>query len=1343
MKKVGVYNEIEERELLAKNEKFKECNFLFTNISLLIELINKKSDQLENSDLQYFLEPNLKPQLAINMVERIQIEELERRKRNNLSLEREYKTPTFYILKSLFLRKFIFIGFLTFIDKAIQIGSIYLLDQVTDSIKDYNLPKENHHILKPILLLLTMTIVYTFGTYIGSISNDYQNQFTSLLKIVGQYLIYQKALRTKYLQETVQKQKEDKKDGDEEYIANVNNLLTVDTEELSYMYWDILGLSSSLITICIVLYMLYLKLGNAIWTGLIILVCVLIFNSLTTTFSIIFYRKALVQKDSRLTLSSDVIEGMKQIKYLSWEQTFYNKILAIRKKEFGFIKWQKIIDIINNVQWQSISYILLYFFLSNYAEKNGDDALKSTNVFTIIALFNLLTFPLSVIPHSINKLINTILSYQRIKTYLDLKEINEEEIIRYKNCIGEEYVIEIPEIAFKWPSKKQHFEENEGFQLRLAEIKIKKNTLNMIIGRIGCGKTALLNAILNEMDIIDQNQDSLKVRGSVAYVSQNHWLQNMSIRDNILFGKSYDKELYEKCIEACDFMPDLLTFPKRDQYILGPDAKNISGGQKQRISLCRSLYQNCDIYLMDDIFSSLDMQVADKVFNKGIKQMLLEQGKTVLMITSQFRFIEMYNKCNIIYMVHGSICQDEQLLHQFMSQEKEKQHKIELEQLEKNQKKFIHQQLKVIQSQEIDQDILLNESENKNKNEVEEEERESDEIAGETVLYYISQMSYVLVAFAILLSIILMLSRNLIDFWIRAQISVDNHSFDFFNHLFGVSFKSQFFWLIFIFVMITFATGIIIKICTLLGGWRTFKLLNQSIMNSKMVFFDNNAQGRIINRLSNDTLIIDDELPWLVEVLIMSVLACIGYPIGIIILFPWLIFIIIIELLTFRWLQKYFRKSNRDLKRIQSTNEGKIISHLTETIEGLRTIRAFEKQQYFIQKYIIKLTESICSSVNSRRVSCWLSVRLHLLSNLIFLAVSITIILMMLFKIEIDYATCAMTLTYAVLITNEFNDTMNWFIQSEAKMVSVERIRQYFNNPQEKYNSVVQINPQVSQIIRQQVPNKKQNIYPNQYAIVFNDVTLTYDDVLQSQNVKYALKNFSLFIKKGEKIAFVGRTGAGKTSIFNILFRLYDFQQGHIFINGEDIQKMQLRDVRQLLSIVPQFGFLYNANLRDNIDPQGKLTNQQIEQAFNNTQFRIRGIMQDSTQINSTSQEEIQKSSTNINFMIAKSGGNLSNGEKQVINFMRVILQNKDIVCLDEATSNMDPKTDEELHKTLFNYVQGGNKTLLVITHRLENIQQYDRIAVLEKGEIVELGTYEELIQLNGWFVRLVNQNNE
>ncbi|CAD8046142.1 unnamed protein product [Paramecium primaurelia] len=1347
MKRVGIQDTSEFEEPLINKEKFKECNFLFTNITPLIELINRKSDQLENTDLQYFLEPNLKPQMAIDLVERIQMNELERRKRNNISLEREYQTPTFYIFKSLFLSKFIFIGLLNFLDKAIQIGSVYLLDLVTDAIKDYNIPGQDRYILKPILLLLSMTIVYTFGTYLESISNNYQNQFTTLLKIVGQYLIYQKALRTKYLQETVQKEKKDKKDGDEEYVANVNNLLTVDIEELSGIYWGVFGLSSSLVTIIIALYMLYLKLGNAVWTGLIVLGCVVIFNSFTTTLTIMFYRKALVQKDSRLALSSDVIEGMKQIKYLSWEQTFNDKILAIRKKEFGYIRWQKTIDIINNVQWSSISYILLYFFLSSYVDKNGEDALKSTNVFTIIALFNLLTFPLGVIPYSVNQLINTTVSYKRIKTYLDLKEINDEEIIRYKNCIGEEYVIEIPQIQFKWPSKENNSDDNEIFQLNLAELKIKKNTLNMIIGRIGCGKTALLNAILNEMEIKQQSQSSLKVKGSVAYVSQNHWLQNMSIRDNILFGKTYDKQLYKQCIAACDLMPDLLTFPKRDQYILGPDAKNISGGQKQRISLCRALYQNCDIYLMDDIFSSLDMHVADNVFNKGIKQMLLDQGKTILMITSQFRFIEMYNKCNIIYMIDGSVCQDEQLLNEFMSQEKEKQQKLEQEQLEKEEKeekKLIHEKVKVKQSQEIDldnpEDNLI---EGAKKNEVEEEERESGEIAGDTVLYYLSQMGYALVILAILLSIVLMLSRNLIDFWIRSQISIDNHTFDFFDDWFGTSFNSKFSWLISIIVMITFVSGTIMKICILLSGWRTFKRLNQSIMNSKMIFFDNNAQGRIINRISNDTLVVDDELPWYVEVLIMSLLACIGYPIGIIILFPWLIVIIIIELFAFRWLQKYFRKSNRDLKRIQSTNEGKVISHLTETTGGLRTIRAFEKQQYFIKEYIVKLTESICSFVNSRRVSYWLSVRLHLLSNLIFLSVSITIILMMIFDIEIDYATSAMTLTYAVLIANEFNDTMNWFTQSEAKMVSVERIRQYFNNPQEQYNSVVKINPQVQQIIRQQVPPKPQNVDPNQYSIVFNDVTITYDDVLQSQNVKYALKNFSLFIKKGEKVAFVGRTGSGKTSILNILFRLYDFQQGQIYINGHDIQNMQLRDVRQLLSIVPQFGFLYNATLRDNIDPQGRLTDQQIEQAFNNTQFRIRGIMEDSTKTNNSNQEENQQSQTNINFMIAKSGGNLSNGEKQVINFMRVILQNKDIVCLDEATSNMDPKTDEELHKTLFDYVQNDNRTLLVITHRLENIQQYDRIVVLEKGEIVELGSYEELMQKNGWFVRLVNQNNE
>ncbi|KAL4497793.1 hypothetical protein ABPG72_000548 [Tetrahymena utriculariae] len=199
---------------------------------------------------------------------------------------------------------------------------------------------------------------------------------------------------------------------------------------------------------------------------------------------------------------------------------------------------------------------------------------------------------------------------------------------------------------------------------------------------------------------------------------------------------------------------------------------------------------------------------------------------------------------------------------------------------------------------------------------------------------------------------------------------------------------------------------------------------------------------------------------------------------------------------------------------------------------------------------------------------------------------------------------------------------------------------------------------------------------------------------------------------------FCGRTDSGKTSILNCLFRLYDYQKGQIFIDNIDIQNMSLKELRKKMAILPQFGFLYNATLRDNIDPIYQIPDKEIQRCIQ--------TVQEDGQLNSN--DCFQE----LDFEVQESGKNLSNGQKQIINFIRVALKQTETICLDESTSNMDPKTDELIHKKLFELSEG--KTLLVITHRLENIHKFDRIVVLESGRIVEEGNYQQLRQQQGEF---------
>ncbi|EGR32733.1 hypothetical protein IMG5_072110 [Ichthyophthirius multifiliis] len=691
--------------------------------------------------------------------------------------------------------------------------------------------------------------------------------------------------------------------------------------------------------------------------------------------------------------------------------------------------------------------------------------------------------------------------------YLNQKEIDESLKICQdefnENSILKQQTVSIylNNLQFTWPNRiqtKQDFEKqidekndiqiklldnnddqiNQDFKLIIDNLIINKGTLNIIVGQIGCGKSAFLQSILNEMDCqinnnVNQGQKQIIVNGNIAYVSQNHWLQTKTIRENILFGKDFEQEWYDQCVEVCDLQIDFGYFWKKDQKVIASGGSNLSGGQRQRIAICRAIYSKKDIYLFDDIFSSLDAHVVEKIFEKAIIGLLIQKlRKTVIFVTSHYGVI-----------------------------------------------KF---------------DIYLQ---------------------------YFKSMNYFIFFLYLLFIAFNHVVQFFIDFWLRDYVSKDQNSYfyEFMNRFFNYNFEETFLFQIYLILLINVFNCLFYFLSSILSCQSIFKKLNKSIIYSKMSFFDKNPVGRIVCRISNDVGQVDHDIPF------------------------------------------------------------------------------------------------------------------------------------------------------------SFHETLNQFM-----------IVQYFKNDLEKPEEVLQGNLEENEL---NIEEKSGN-----YDIIFKDLYITYDQVTNidknQKDIQFALKNINLKIKKGEKIAFCGRTGSGKTSILNIIFNLYPFQFGSIFIDGKNIKQYSIKELRSKMSIIPQFGFLYNSSLKDNLDPDSFFSKEDVEQKINQTNLKLN--------IQNEQQQEINDNQKiDLDYKVENGGNNLSNGQKQIINFLRIILRDTDIICLDEATSNMDPQTDQELHDQLFKLAE--NKTLLVITHRLENIDKFDRVVVLDNGSIVECGHVSQLRQIkDGFFNRLL-----
>ncbi|KAL4486709.1 hypothetical protein ABPG72_022184 [Tetrahymena utriculariae] len=1456
------------KEVLPNSEiKAREHNILFTVLTRLFKRANdfqKKEKQIQNEDIKDFITKSTQVRFII--------EKLEAYKKRH---PKDFSDPNNFNLRSIYIfmtsNIFFICLFYSVVQSLLSCGCIFILDIITDKLKNYNGSSDQKRDL--CLLLAAISLAYVLKNIFNTRQSWYQVRWKANTYATLQYLVFTKALRTQVISASSSidgnKDKDQAESNEYEENPDANNIMTVDIDQQQQIIWAITESFVDMVTIAIVLLLIYYRIGTSIFNGLYILLAAFIFNIIIVYFMQFFFRRQYKKKDSRVSISKDVIEGMKSIKYLGWEEIFKQKIEKIRSQEFGYIITTRCLDGVLSIFWNCISYFLLFFFLVSYV--NDGNNLADSNVFTIIALFGILTGPIGSLPWSFGYLVKSRVSYRRIQKFLNEKEINHNNIVNLdielnknstNNTNSESFfesfsnsqaqtsvnqiAISMRKMKFNWPVKKrvqlpkkeqkskkyqdsvkdsllnnqydQQITEKNIFELKIFDFIVNKGDLAIIIGKIGSGKSALLQAILNELDsspidsqesLIASNiegsaiqekltnfEKKIIVNGRTGYVSQNHWLQNKTIKENILFGKEYNPVWYNQCVESCDLNVDFNTFSKKDEKVIGPGGGNLSGGQRQRIAICRALYQNCDIYLFDDIFSSLDAHVADKVYQSVIVDVLIKKfKKTVLLVTSHFSIFSNRQFINrIFYLQKGSLVYEQDKIEEFINsgiskeqeEEEAKKYKQKLEIQMSSDEQIEDQEQADDNDDKEEQNNLLNKSQDEEElnlkkkqsskhhdkkaeeeddeeaKKLEEEKREKGSIKLDTFLTYFKSMGVFYLTLLIITNFLMEGTQMIMDFWLRDYVSPSSAFFEDINSLFN-SFSKTFLFFIALNIATTATRALFYCTCALLSGKRLFNKLNKSLIYSKMTFFDKNPVGRIVNRLSDDILCIDDYLPWTCHVFLEQLAYTSGYPIGVIIQFPWLVVFVLISIGLIFWVQRIFRLSNREIKRLNSVNSGKLLTSLGEACKGLILIRSFDRERFILKEYMERLNDSVNTYLIASAIQIWMSIRLLLISNFLFICVSITSMVMILGNFDFNYYTISMALTYSMLLSTRFSDLIRYFCAIEQNMVSVERIRQYFNNEQENPNFI-----EMEQ--GQQAIDEEQGIQESKdIAIEFKNVYITYDEINQknlttdSKDVQFALKDICLKIKKGEKIAFCGRTGSGKTSILNTLFNMYPIQFGNIYVDGKNIKQFSLKQLRSKMSIIPQFGFLYNATLKDNLDPESQIPNEIIQRKINETNLRIRdnthggeidqnnaedlseirqynNSNQDIIQINSRVENENKQADDNLDFEIEDGGQNLSNGEKQVVNFLRIILRETDIVCLDEATSNMDPKTDAELHKQIFKFAE--NRTLLVITHRLENIELFDRVVVLEKGRIVECGNVTELRNIEGGFFNRLLKNH-
>lgn len=794
----------------------------------------------------------------------------------------------------------------------------------------------------------------------------------------------------------------------------------------------------------------------------------------------------------------------------------------------------------------------------------------------------------------------------------------------------------------------------------------------------------MVSAILREMR---QVEGSIKLAGSISYASQQAWITNCSLKDNIQFDMSVplDEERYRKVLHACALLPDLVQLKDGDRTEIGERGINLSGGQKARVSIGRCIYRDADTYILDDPMSAVDSHVAEHIFNNVMTGFL--NGKTRILVTNQLQFLQKAD--HIVVMDKGRIAEQGSFAQLMGSgaafatlmtshgggatsdgheQKEEQKNKDAKPGVEKDKNKGA--------------DKLMTE-----------EERSVRSVDAGVYMYYFSACGVLPMIFIIIGLCGFQALRVAGDFWLsdwttkyastRGNVSTDDTNY---------------------YLSIYLAWGVGASICLLVRSFYTavgrtnasqvlHERLFDRIIRAPMRFFDTTPVGRTLNRFSSDMNAIDTALAPALSQFIGTASQVFGSIIAIAYTTKGIFLVPLVPLLALYYtIQVFFRKTSTELQRLSSISLSPVYSHFSETLSGLSVIRAFGARDRFTHTSDRLMDENTRLFFSSITASDWLGLRLDFLGSLISFAVAAIVSI---WTGIMPAGWAGLALTYSFEITGYLKHAVRMVADTESRMNAVERVQFYSNNIEQEgtREDTGDVDP---------IPKN----WPSKGEVVIEKLYMEY------KKGEPVLKNLSIIIPARSKVGIAGRTGSGKSTFMLGLLRLVEPASGQILIDGIDTQRITLRDLRSNVAIIPQDPVLFSDSLRRNIDPFDVV-------ADDAEIWRVLGLVR--------LKDYVQELEGQLNYMVSEGGENFSVGQRQLICMARALVRKPKILLLDEATASIDVESDflmQEMIRKNFHDI-----TVITIAHRLKTIMDSDLILVLEQGNPVEFDSPARLLE--------------
>lgn len=1064
--------------------------------------------------------------------------------------------------------------------------------------------------------------------------------------------------------------------------GEIMNYVTVDAYRIGeFPYWFHQTWTTSL-QLCLALLILFHAVGLATIASLVAIILTVICNTPLAKLQHKFQTKLMVAQDDRLKAISEALVNMKVLKLYAWETHFKNvieKLRAVEEKWLSAVQSRKAYN--SFLFWSSPVLVSAATFGACYFI---GVPLYASNVFTFVATLRLVQDPIRSIPDVIGVVIQAKVSFSRIVKFLEAPELETSSVRNERSGGNTDYSILTKSADLSW-------EENVAKPtLRNINLEIRPGQKTAICGEVGSGKSTLLAAILGEVPIV---QGSVQVFGSIAYVSQSSWIQTGSIRDNVIFGAPMDSHRYQETLEKCSLLKDLELLPYGDLTEIGERGVNLSGGQKQRIQLARALYQNADIYLLDDPFSAVDAQTATSLFNEYVKDAL--SGKTVLLVTHQVDFLPAFD--SVLLMSDGEI------LHigsynELMSSSKEFQDLVHAHKETAGSERLM--EVSVPKGREVRKIEFQKTTDGKSAVSdgdqlIKKEEKEVGDTGLKPYIQYLNQnkgyLFFVLAGLSHITFVICQISQNS---WMAANVDNPNIS----------TLKLIVVYLVIGFVSTLFLLGR--SLSTVVLGMQSshslFSQLLHSLFRAPMSFYDSTPLGRILSRVSQDLSIVDLDVPF-------SLIFAVGATtnaysnLTVLAVVTWQVLFVSIPMvyLAIR-LQRYYFASAKEFMRLNGTTKSFVANHLAETISGSMTIRAFKEEQRFFQKNLELIDTNSSPFFHNFAANEWLIQRLETISASVLASSALCMVLLPTGTFTPGFI--GMALSYGLSL----NMSLVFSIQNQCTLanyiISVERLHQYMHIPGEAPEIIEENRPPVD--------------WPTMGRVDIQDLQIKY-----RADAPLVLRGISCTFEAGHKIGIVGRTGSGKTTLIGALFRLVEPVAGRILVDGIDISTIGLHDLRSRFGIIPQDPTLFTGTVRYNLDPLGQHSDQEIWEVLGKCQLR----------------EAVQDKEDGLDSLVVEDGSNWSMGQRQLFCLGRALLRRSKVLVLDEATASIDNATDAILQKTI--RTEFKDCTVITVAHRIPTVMDCTKVLAISDGKLVE---YDEPMKLMkneaSLFRQLVNE---